>query len=186
MTALQLIKKTILTSTLVFLSVQASAETRGGGKRPMTFAPSSSYQMPAGPSHEVKMDATEAHFVSAGSMTVLTASASYFMYVYPKIQAGGIASFNSVSGGGVTGTTITAVATGIYNLEEHLDNSIYFMAGLGLQNASSSTNFGFLLGGGKRFPIWGNLLYDPKATYAKFGSGDGILTITPLAISIMY
>ena len=136
--------------------------------------------MPAGPSHEVKMDATEAHFVSAGSMTVLTASASYFMYVCQKFQADGIASFNSVSGGGVTGTTITAVATGIYNLEEHLDNSIYFYGRTWASKCQQLDKF--LISTWLENVFQSKLipLYDPKLLMQKFGSGDGILTITHL------
>lgn len=106
------------------------------------------------------------------SVTTLNFQGSYLRYIQDKIQAGVEAGLNIVSGGGGN-TTFGLMAIGVYNFETSFANSPFVKIGLGLESiptsGDSKTEFGFFVGGGKRFSLFQNVSYAPEARLSKVG-----------------
>lgn len=125
------------------------------------------------------------------STTVINVQAEYLRTVTAEVQAGALAEIQSTSGGN-SETLLTLVAMGVYNFDTNFKQAFFVQGGLGIypvpkENASGhESKFGFLIGGGKRFPLWGNVNYIPTASLVKKGDLDIGFDIEFLNFSIMF
>lgn len=128
------------------------------------------------------------------SGTVIAGSLSYLRYLKDGFQAGGEAEINILSkeysATNDSATTFKLVAVGAYNFDADLKNSFYAKAGVGLypviDGNSYKTQFGFFLGGGKRFSWIGNVSYAPELRLTKAGDLDMAVDIYFLNFSLLW
>ncbi len=124
------------------------------------------------------------------SVTQLTGTASYARLIRPLIQVGGEVGLSYVNAATTT-TTLTALAIGKYNFDSDLKESFYVDAGAGILSAvnntgGTDTKFSFMVGGGRRIPLWERISYNPEARLYKKGDLDPNIEIQFLNLSIMY
>lgn len=129
--------------------------------------------------------------VGTQSFTIININATYARLIKEKIQVGVEAGFNSTSGGAVSSTSFTAMGFGSYNFDENIQQSLYAKGGLGMftvANASggNDSKFGFMLGGGRRFPIWDRINYSPEVRLYKKGDFDPTFDVQFLNLSILF
>lgn len=128
------------------------------------------------------------------SGTAITAELSYLRYLKDNFQVGGEAAINILSeeysGTNDSATTFKLVGVGVYNLDSDLKNSIFAKAGVGLypviDNGDWETQFGFFIGGGKRFSWLSNVSYSPEVRLTKAGDLDMAVDIAFLNFSILW
>ena len=128
---------------------------------------------------------------SGPTETTTTIAATYLRTINGNIQGGVQAQIESLSGG-ASETLLTLVALGVYNFDTSFKQSFFVQGGLGIfpvrkdPGTGHESKFGLLIGGGKRFPIWGNVNYIPTASLVKKGDLDFGFNIQFLNFSIMF
>lgn len=124
------------------------------------------------------------------SETVTTIGANYLRTINSNVQAGAQAQFKSTSG--PSETQLTLVALGVYNFDTTFKDAFFVQGGLGIYPvlkddlSGHESKFGFMIGGGKRFPLWGNVNYIPSASLVKRGDIDFAFDIQFLNFSVMF
>jgi hypothetical protein len=130
--------------------------------------------------------------VGTNNLTVLTVMGSWARFVKPKIQAGGEIKFISASGAGSSSSNFDVVGFGTYNFDDDIHNSFYAKGGLGLfaippaSGNGFENKFGFMVAGGKRFPLWERIQYSPEVRIYKKGDLDMYVDIYFLNLSLMF
>jgi hypothetical protein len=125
------------------------------------------------------------------NQTIIDISGTYLRTMNANVQAGALAEIQSISGGN-SETLLTLVALGVYNFDTSFKQSFFVQGGLGIypvrkdNSLDHESKFGFLVGGGKRFPIWGNVNYIPTASLVKKGDLDIGFDIEFLNFSLMF
>lgn len=187
----------ILAATIVITfasTVNAQYGTRSGG-----YTGSSSYgsSVTFGTQNEIITNFTSGSLLTGkqckncDSTTNINVQAEYLRTVTAEVQAGALAGIQSISGGN-SETLLTLVAMGVYNFDTNFKQAFFVQGGLGIypvlkENAPGhESKFGFLVGGGKRFPLWGNVNYIPTASLVKKGDLDIGFDIEFLNFSIMF
>lgn len=128
---------------------------------------------------------------NGSTQTTVTIAGTYLRTINANVQGGAIAEIQSVSGGN-SETLLTLVGLGVYNFDTNFKQSFFVQGGLGVypvlkdNSADHESKIGFLVGGGKRFPIWGNVNYIPTASLVKKGDLDIGFDIEFLNFSIMF
>lgn len=187
----------ILAATIVLGSssvVFAQYGSRGGYYSGSSYGSSISYAN----ENEIITNFTHGSLVTgkattdSPTRTVITIAGGYLRTVNANVQAGAQAQIQSYSGGGDSETLLTLVGLGVYNFDTNFKQSFFVQGGLGIYPVLKSdgtgheSKFGFLVGGGKRFPIWGNVNYIPTASLVKKGDLDIGFDIQFLNFSIMF
>lgn len=127
---------------------------------------------------------------SCDSQTTTTIGGNYLRTINANIQAGAQAQIQSVSG--PSETLLTLVALGVYNFDTTFKDAFFAQGGLGIypvlkdDNSGHESKFGFMIGAGKRFPLWGNVNYIPSASLVKRGDVDFAFDIQFLNFSVMF
>lgn len=187
----------MLISTALILS--ASTVFAQYGTRSGSYSGSSSYSSSVsfGTENELITNGTYGKILTGkackncDSETNTDISATYLRTITANIQGGVLANINSISGG-TSETLLTLVALGVYNFDTSFKQAFFAQAGLGIypvlkDNAPGhESKFGFLIGGGKRFPIWGNVNYIPTVSLVKKGDLDFGFDIEFLNFSLMF
>lgn len=125
------------------------------------------------------------------SRTYITLGGNYLRTVNANIQAGAQAQIQSISGGN-SETLLTLVALGVYNFDTTFKDAFFAQGGLGIypvikdDGSGHESKFGFLIGAGKRFPLWGNVNYIPSVSLVKRGDLDIAFDIEFLNFSVMF
>lgn len=125
------------------------------------------------------------------SQTIITIGGNYLRTINSNIQAGAQAQIQSYSGGN-SETLLTLVALGVYNFDTTFKDAFFAQGGLGIypvikdDGSGHESKFGFMIGGGKRFPLWGNVNYIPSASLVKRGDLDIGFDIQFLNFSVMF
>jgi opacity protein-like surface antigen len=128
------------------------------------------------------------------SGSAISAALSYLRYLKDNFQVGGEAAINILSeeysGTGDSATTFKIVGVGVYNFDADLKNALYAKLGVGLypviDDGDWETQFGFFLGGGKRFSWIGNVSYTPELRLTKAGDLDMAVDIYFLNFSLLW
>jgi hypothetical protein len=128
------------------------------------------------------------------SGTIITAALSYLRYLKDNFQVGGEGAINILSeeysGSGDSATTFKIVGVGAYNFDADLKNAFYAKAGVGLypvfEDGDWESQFGFFIGGGKRFSWLGNVSYAPELRMTKAGDLDMAFDIYFLNFSLLW
>jgi hypothetical protein len=187
----------ILISTTFILS--ASTVFAQYGTRSSNYSGSSSYSSSVsfGTENELITNGTFGKILTGkackncDSRTDTNISATYLRTINANIQGGVLANINSTSGG-TSETLLTLVALGIYNFDTSFKQAFFAQGGLGIYPVAKDnapgyeSKFGFLIGGGKRFPIWGNVNYIPTVSLVKKGDLDFGFDIEFLNFSLMF
>ncbi len=119
--------------------------------------------------------------------TVITIGGNYLRTINANIQAGAQAQIQSFSE-----TLLTLVALGVYNFDTTFKDAFFAQGGLGIypvikdNGTGHESKFGLMIGGGKRFPLWGNVNYIPSASLVKRGDLDIGFDIEFLNFSVMF
>lgn len=127
---------------------------------------------------------------SCDSQTTTTIGGNYLRTINANIQAGAQAQIQSVSG--PSETLLTLVALGVYNFDTTFKDAFFAQGGVGIypvlkdDNSGHESKFGFMIGAGKRFPLWGNVNYIPSASLVKRGDVDFAFDIQFLNFSVMF
>ena len=129
-----------------------------------------------------------------GTGTLITAELSYLRYLKDNFQVGGEGAINIISkeysATGDSATTFKLVGVGVYNFDLDMKNAIYAKAGVGLfpviDGTDYKTQFGFFIGGGKRFSWLGNVSYAPEVRLTKAGDLDMAVDIYFLNFSFLW
>ncbi len=122
------------------------------------------------------------------STTTTAIGANYLRTIDAHIQAGAQAQVVSAS----SETLLTLVALGVYNFDTTLKEAFFAQGGLGIYPVPKEvgpgyeSKFGFMIGAGKRFPLWGNVNYTPSASLVKRGDLDFSIEIEFLNFSVMF
>jgi hypothetical protein len=125
------------------------------------------------------------------NVTNISIGANYLRTINANIQAGAQAKIESISGGN-SETLLTLVALGVYNFDTTFKDAFFAQGGFGIypvpkENAPGhESKFGFMIGGGKRFPLWGNVNYIPSASLVKRGDLDIGFDIEFMNFSVMF
>ncbi|WP_413288946.1 hypothetical protein [Bdellovibrio sp. HCB337] len=126
------------------------------------------------------------------SSTNITIQGMYLRTITAEWQGGAQAGIQSISGGGGQ-TLLTLVGLGVYNFDTNFKESFFAMGGLGIYpvikddgSGDYESKFGFTIGGGKRFPLWGSVNYIPTVAIVKKGDLDIGFDIEFLNFSIMF
>lgn len=125
------------------------------------------------------------------SQTTTSIGANYLRTINANVQAGAQAQIQSYSGGR-SETLLTLVALGVYNFDTTFKDAFFAQGGLGIypvlkdDGSGYESKFGFMIGGGKRFPLWGNVNYIPSASLVKRGDIDFAFDIQFLNFSVMF
>jgi hypothetical protein len=126
------------------------------------------------------------------TITTTTIAGTYLRTINANVQAGAMAQIQSTNASGTSETLMTLVGMGVYNFDTNFKQSFFAQGGLGLYpvlkelSAEHESKFGFFVGGGKRFPIWGNVNYIPTASLVKKGDLDIGFDVEFLNFSIMF
>lgn len=125
------------------------------------------------------------------SATNITVNGMYLRSINSEWQAGAQAGIE-ITGGGDSETLLTLVGLGVYNFDTNFKQAFFVIGGLGLYPVPKEgapgheSKFGFTIGGGKRFPLWGNVNYIPTVSMVKKGDLDIGFDIEFLNFSIMF
>lgn len=125
------------------------------------------------------------------NQTIISIGGNYLRTINSNVQAGAQAQIASYSGGN-SETLLTLVALGVYNFDTTFKDAFFVQGGLGIypvmkdDGSGHESKFGFLVGGGKRFPLWGNVNYIPTASLVKRGDLDIGFDIEFLNFSVMF
>ncbi|MEK2688974.1 hypothetical protein [Bdellovibrio sp. GT3] len=152
------------------------------------------------PMNEITTNLTQGHFISGNnckdcdSGTAIAASVSYLRYLQDGWQVGGEGGIQilskAFSGTGSSETLIDLAAIGAYNFQSDLKTSFFAKAGVGLYSvrdgADYENQFGFFLGGGKRFQILDGITYTPELRLEKKGELDMGFNIAFLNFSLFW
>lgn len=152
------------------------------------------------PLNEVTTNLTQGQFISGNrtvdgdSGTAITVSASYLRYLKDGWQVGGEGGLQLLSkawsGTGESETLIDLAAIGAYNFQTDLKTSFFAKAGVGLYSVYDRTDyetqFGFFIGGGKRFQIFDGITYTPELRLEKKGELDMGINIAFLNFSLFW
>ncbi len=152
------------------------------------------------PLNEVTTNLTQGYFFSGNkckdcdSGTNITANVSYLRYLTDGWQVGGEGGLQILSkqwsGTGSSETLLTLVALGAYNFQSDIKSSFYAKAGVGLypvlDGTSYKSQFGFFVGGGKRFQIFNGITYTPELRLEKHGDLDMGFSIAFLNFSLFW
>jgi hypothetical protein len=128
---------------------------------------------------------------NGSSQTNITVGGNYLRTINSNVQAGAQAQIQSLSGGN-SETLLTLVALGVYNFDTTFKDAFFVQGGLGIypvwkdDGSGHESKFGFMIGGGKRFPLWGNVNYIPSASLVKRGDLDIGFDVQFLNFSIMF
>lgn len=146
---------------------------------------SSSYE------NEIQAGLTVGTYTSQDSISSLQVRGSYARLIQPQLQLGAEASLSSVSGSGASSSTFAGFGFANYNFDTDLTEAFYAKGGLGIfsisdNNGDNESKFGFMLGGGKRFPLWDRILYNPEVRLFKVGDLDPYFEILFLNLSIHF
>lgn len=194
--ALRKFIQNVLAATIVLGSastVFAQHSSRGGYYSGSSYGSSVSF----GNENEIITNFTHGSLVTgkvtkdSPNYTTITISGAYLRTVNANVQAGAQAQIQSISGGN-SETLLTLVGLGVYNFDTNFKQSFFVQGGLGIypllkeDGSGHESKFGFLIGGGKRFPIWGNVNYIPTASLVKKGDLDIGFDIQFLNFSIMF
>lgn len=188
----------ILAASIVLGSastVFAQQGTRSGGYYSgSTYGSSVAYGTP----NEIITNFTSGSLLAGQSckdcdnVTNITVRAMYLRTFSGNVQIGAQAGLESVSGDN-SETLLTLVGMGVYNFDTNFKEAFFVQGGLGIYpvlkddgSGDHESKFGFLVGGGKRFPIWGNVNYIPTASLVKKGDLDIGFDIEFLNFSIMF
>lgn len=161
-------------------------KTAGRGGRVYADAGSSSV---SGGSHlqELVLSGTEGGISFSGGNSLLSIKTMYGYFVVPRVEVAGEFGMLNSSGGG---TEISLFAHGIYNFSDNYADAFFAFGAFGINSysrkGSSTSNSGMKFGGGKRFPIWGNVGLLAKFWLQKDGSEDMVTHIFPLNFSILF
>lgn len=145
--------------------------------------------------HELHISMTRGGLTSTkvgkDTMTLIEASAGYSRLIQPNIQAGGGVSFYSSSGGPRNQSYFDIYGMGTYNLSNDLKNAGYFRGAVGMfavvnDKGDYESKLGFGIGGGKRFPLFDKLTYNPEARLMKKGDQDPGFEIMFLNFSLLF
>lgn len=133
----------------------------------------------------------ESYKVGTSSVTEINVSAGLSTLVYEQVQAGAELSFASVSGGSTSRSGFGILAFGAYNFDYSLRESMYAKGGLGTfpvedGKGGLENKFGFMVGGGKRIPLWEKVTYTPEARLMKIGDLDMQFKIQFLNFSYLF
>lgn len=165
----------ILTTILLTMSITALAQRT----KHSTPSPSySSYSFSSSDPYEASITMTQGKLTSQGSNSNTTIAGELYYQFWPKIQIGGSLSSQSINGKSTTEYAIV----GVYNFNENLQESIFAYGGLG----SADSQTGFIMGGGKRFPVWNKVYWTPKIAIAKYGSADMSFILIPLNVTLFF
>lgn len=147
------------------------------------------------PQHEVQVGLSPGTFQSTkvgnSSVTIIQARGSYARHLKQNWQVGGEGAFYSTSGGAKSQSYFEAFGFGNYNFDLDLKKSFYAKAGLGMfsvlnDKSDYESKFGFMVGAGKRFPLWDRVQYNPEFRLFKKGSQDPTFELQFLTISLMF
>jgi|GEM_PF-5242265 len=121
------------------------------------------------------------------SVSLLEISGSYLRLIKPQIQVGGGVLLHSATGNSYN----EFWGQGIYNMDSNLAHAFYGVAAVGMFNTVNNrglneSKFGFYLGAGKRFPLWGNVNYAPELRLANRGDGNLNLDIYFIKLSVFW
>lgn len=125
------------------------------------------------------------------NVTNISLGAAYLRTLNSQVQAGALARIRSISGGG-SETLLTLQALGVYNFDPSFKQSFFVQGAFGIVPVEKETGpgheskFGFMVGGGKRFPLWGDVNYIPTASIVKNGDLDIGFDIEFLNFSLMF
>lgn len=173
----------------VVLSAMPAWAQRG---RPAASSPLSNWTSGI---HELHIGTTRGGLTStkAGkdTMTIIDVSAAYSRLLQPNIQAGGGANFYSSSGGPKNQSYFDIYGMGTYNLSNDLKNAGYLRGAVGMfavvnDKGDYESKLGFGIGGGKRFPFYDRLTYNPEVRLMKKGDQDPGFEINFLNFSLLF
>lgn len=153
----------------------------------------------APPAHEVQVGAAgngkfTSEKIGDDNVTTLQLRGSYAMgdrFEQPELQVGAEGGFLSTSGGAKSRSAFELAGFATWNFDPAILESFYVKGGFGtfayLNTKSEYENkFGFFAGGGGRFPIWGNILYNPEARLIKKDSVDLTFEILFVNVSFLF
>jgi hypothetical protein len=164
---------------------------------------SPSYSSYGAPQNEITTYLTRGAFVSEKSCkdcdtgTTIDLGVAYNYYVKDGWQVGGEARIQLLSEEvpaalGSSRTLIDLVGVGTYNFQSDLKSSFFAKAGVGLYSVPNDdldgyeTQFGFFLGGGKRFQIMDSITYTPELRLVKRGEIDMGIEIALINFSLFW
>lgn len=125
------------------------------------------------------------------NVTNITLKGAYLRTLNSQVQAGALAGIQSISGGN-SETLLTLQALGVYNFDPSFKQSFFVQGAFGIVPVlkedlrGHESKFGFMVGGGKRFPLWGEVSYIPTASIVKNGDLDIGFDIEFLNFSLMF
>jgi hypothetical protein len=152
--------------------------------------------------HEIQTYSTRGAFESGkackncDSGTVIDVGGAYLYTLDSKLQVGGDARLRSLSkeasGVGKSVTVIDLIGIGVFNFQPDFDNAFYAKGGIGLyavlnDNGTDYENkLGLQIGGGKRFPLFSNVTYNPELNLIKRGDIDFGIEIKLINLGISW
>ncbi|MNJ99885.1 hypothetical protein D3C87_176660 [compost metagenome] len=204
----------VLSAAVVALAVSVSAQAQSknapGTKvaKPSSYQDSTPYrgvaQYGGGGSftHEIQTYSTRGGFVAGKACkdcetgTTIDIGASYLHYWQNNVQFGADVRLQSLSQevavGGSSATLIDIIGLAVYNFDPNLSNSFYAKGGIGLYSvvqddlSGYENKFGLQVGGGKRFPIFGNITYSPELNLVKRGDIDFAIELKLINLGISW
>lgn len=110
-----------------------------------------------------------------------------------NFQLGGEGGISILNYSGSSSTIIQLFVFGAYNIDSHIQTSIYLKAGLGTYSSSSSSNgssastskSAIFFGAGKRFFLWPHISYSPEFRITQ-SDGNSIMDIKALNFSLFF
>lgn len=188
----KLIQTLFASAFIVALAPQVFAQGRRGTYSPGTSAYGSSIAY--GYNNEIITNFTSGTLISGkacancSSVTSIQLQAAYLRTMNANVQAGGWVNINNTG----SDTLFTLVGLGVYNFETDFKNSFFAQGGLGIYPVPKSigpgyeSKFGFMIGAGKRFPLWDRVNYIPTLSLEKRGDLDISFVIQLINFSIMF
>jgi len=189
----------ILAATLVMtFASTVFAQSRGSSTGGYYSGSSYSSSMSFASENEIITNFTHGSLVTeklrknGDTYTTTTIAGTYLRTINANVQGGVMAQFQSTNMSGTSETLMTLVGMGVYNFDTNFKQSFFVQGGLGIYpvlkelSSEHESKFGFFVGGGKRFPIWGNVNYIPTASLVKKGDLDFGFNIQFLNFSIMF
>lgn len=152
--------------------------------------------------HEIQTYSTRGGFITGkeckdcSSGSVIDIGGAYLYTLDSKLQVGGDARLQSLSKefsrSGKSATLIELIGIGVYNFQSDFDNAFYAKGGIGLYSAlnDAGTDYenklGLQIGGGKRFPLFSNITYNPELNLIKRGDIDFAIEIKLINLGISW
>lgn len=204
-----MIRLLAMTAVLSF-AFNAQAQTRNRNRtttapeaRTTTVPETRSYATRGGSFvHEIQTYGTSGAFLSGkqckncDSGTTIIVGASYLYTLQDNIQVGGDGALRilskEVSGVGKSVTTLEAIGIGVFNFDSDFANAFYAKGGIGLYSVLNDTasdyenKLGLQIGGGKRFPLFSNVTYNPEINLIKKGDIDFMIEIKLINLGISW